>query len=299
MATKTLLPFDQLTSGAAGELPAAVKDIAFYVDQTTADDITQKINVIFLFDLTDLIHFSKPDSFIIRMIKDGNEAEIRTQGNLSLNLSLIQDKNIEVYIKSVNSLGTSNETHFVLPFARSIIVKPNSPMDILLKNQIEILERTSSEIERNKSIFVNFYRNISFEDIQLDWDDMTTNLNLNGIPLEKDKVFNSTFKGEVNINQATCLEHRFNSFSPDDDFGFSRDFYYMKLDKDGWIFQTKEEIDFIENFKDTAAVEYERFRLLNGLSTFDNYTLKFIWRHPVKSAFSVVIYFMEGERWQL
>lgn len=299
MATQTLLPFTEITSSIAGALPAPVKDIAFSVDQTTADDISRKINIIFLFELEDFIYFSKPESFIIRMIKDGEEAIIRTQGNLSILFSLIENKNIDLYITAVNSVGASSETKFTLPFAKSILIKPNSSIDILLKRDIALLERTAEEIEQDKSLFVNFYRNVTFENIQLDWDDMTTNLDLSGIPPEKEKVKNSTFKSEVNINDATCLDHRFNSFSLEDDFGFNQDFYYMKLNKDGWIFQTKEEIEFIENFKDTIAVEYEKFRLLNGLSTFDNYTLKFIWQHPTKSTFSVIIYFMEGERWRL
>ncbi len=291
---QVLVPYDGSKTPEGTTLPAPVRDIAFSVNFSTGDNLIPTVDIIFLFSPDDFLSFSKPDTISITMLKDNIPVTITTQHNLNFDLSAL-DKNIPISITCKNNIGESETSNFILPMNKSIVLEPDSALDVLFKHNLDILERNTI---LNKSNSVFFYRNVHQDDIDLDWDSFDT-IEYDGIPSEKDKLQNGALKCQVNLDDAIVMDLAWNSFKPSDDFGFENDFYYMRKDASGWVYMSQPEIDFVESMQDFSRKEYEKFRLKNGLTLVDPYILKFIWKHPTSTKQSLVIYFMEGSRWQL
>ena len=282
--------------------PANVKELAYFLNYRAVDLTVDVIKITFLFNDLDLIDRSVPDRFKVRVrnMETGFEKTLITQNNIEIPMTELNG-DTEIFVTSINSFGSSPESKFILPLTDIIFLDADSNGAITIKNNLSTIKRTRDDFGI-KPRWILFYRNVSFQDIQDDFT-LLTSVNPNsqtGSISSEDKFLNQEFYGEIRQDEALVMDHQFDTFDPEDDFGFNPEgLYYMKYSATGWIFQPASEIAFIEEFKEAIIEQYINFLSKKGLTRESNVVLKFILTHPDKNQDSIILYLMEGTRWQL
>lgn len=301
-----LTPFDSVKFTDIDAPPPPVRDLSYYFEKNIGlyDDVEDYLRITFMFLEEDFINYAIPQSFHIKIINlsDGEAPEVNliTTGNLSIPWTQVLG-NYQLEIKTTNFFGESAITIFLLPVNDIIVLDTESDAGVTIRDSLDTINRNVEDINTYPK-WLMFYRNVTFQDVQ---DDRIIFLDPNGSSAS-DGIEHSSVRfelqplySEIFSDDALVMDLSWDSFNPEDDFGIQSEYYYMKLDSDGWLFQTQEEIQFIETFKQTIVFEYQNYLSKHGLTINDAVILKFMFRHPIRTRDSIIIYLMEGLRWQL
>lgn len=297
-----LTTYKDARSAVQGAVPPPVREIAYKFVENSGDNTFDKVRITFLFAEDDFRIYSRPDSIEItfKNISTGISSTIRTTSNIEIPFEQIMD-NTEISVKCVNFIGESILRTFFLPVSDIIILRPNSDAGITIKKSLDVINRTKDEF-KERPRWLMLFRNLTFQDIQDDFNsfiDPDFTYNQDGLEESTVKFNREEMRAEVESTDALCMDLAFNQFNPEDDFGLNSSVYYMKYSANGWIYQDADEVQFIETFKDNIANEYQNYMSKNGLDLTNPVILKFILEHPERSEDSIIIYLMEGLRWQL